>query len=705
MREITITQKEQALTCSEPITLQQYESNITKLIFQTDANINDFVYAGFGRSGTNDYILKELDDKYGVAIDSSITRTPGRVQVILLCTNKEIIDGKLSNTGYVYITKPKELITVSKNFINGAISVIPQIVTDTSHIVPTISVEETDTGVSIKVEDRDGVKTANIPKGTGSTVDLTGYATKDYVTETINEIQIPESTPVKGKKFLFMGDSITANPNGYISYVANILGITTTNMAVNGATWRDRNDSTNTIYSQLKNVVENQQNYIPDAIVISAGTNDSIATIYSADTLYTAMEPFYTNAGGVVNLETVDRKNIFGATRYVVETLKKIYPNADIFLLSPIQSAINVKDYKVALSTGIILQEVAKRLSVNFIDCNNCGITTMNADLTLVDGLHPNDTGAKLHGQYVANKILNFYTTQRFAVFSNTVQSIITLDSTTVSTTVGAYQQIKASVYPYTVENKNIIWSSSNEVVATVSNGYITGAGIGTCTVTAKAEADQTKTLVFNVTISVAVDTGLIFEANELGITGDTWKDNITNIPANLASPVTASSGVVVNGKFDFNVSGLNLGTKTDFAVVVDAYIPDDLTDDSLLLAIGSDTITGGDENDNILFFVDAWNYDMGCCRVISNWTYSEQKSTTYVKNASNKIVLNVSLANNTVTIYTNGTLSTTVTHAINASQLKTISNASGTSTPFSGRYNSIQIYNHLLTSEEIASL
>ncbi|RDU22767.1 GDSL-type esterase/lipase family protein [Anaerosacchariphilus polymeriproducens] len=520
----------------------------------------------------------------------------------------------------------------------------------------------------------------------------------------IEEVKNQALGDVSGKKFLFFGDSITANSNGYVSILTDMLGIEIKNMAINGATWCDRVDSTNTIYSQLRNVLENMQDYVPDSIVISAGTNDSIATTYTNDTIYTAMEAFYTSSGNVIDIETVDRKNIFGATRYIVETLKKLYPNADIFLLSPIQSALSVKGYKVAYATGFILQEIAKRLSVNFIDCINCGINSLNASETLVDGLHPNALGAKLQGQFIASKILDFYIAQRATVFPNDAKGLLA-DSSNVSVAVGATTQIKAFVFPYSTENKEVLWSSSNTSIATVSNGYVTGIGIGSCTITAKASVNQNISKTFNISVSEAVENGLIFEANELGVSEGTWKDNKGNILANLANPVTTSGGVVVNGKFDFNVSSLNLGTKTDFAVVVDAYIPDELTDDSLLLAIGSDTISGGDENNNILFSVDAWNYDMGSCRVISNWTYSDQEKTTYVKNASNKIVLNVSLANNTVTVYTNGTLSTTVAHAINATQLTTISNVSGNSVPFSGRYNSIQIYDHLLTTEEIANL
>lgn len=509
---------------------------------------------------------------------------------------------------------------------------------------------------------------------------------------------------VSGKKFLFFGDSITANPNGYVSILTEMLGIKIKNMAVNGATWCDKVDSTNTIYSQLKNVIENMQDYVPDSIIISAGTNDSIATIYTNDTIYKAMEAFYTNSGSVIDVETVDRKNIFGATRYIVETLKKLYPNADIFLLSPIQSALSVKDYKVAYATGFILQEIAKRLSVNFIDCINCGINSLNANETLADGLHPNELGAKLQGQFIANKILGFYLAQRSVVFPDKAKGLIA-DSSNLSIAMGETKKIKAFVFPYSTQDKKIIWRSSNTNIATVSNGYVTAAGRGTCRIIAQASVNKNISKIFNVNVTEAVENGLIFEANELGVSKGTWKDNKGNIQANLEKPVTASNGVLVNGKFDFNVSSLGLGKKKEFSVVVDAYIPDDLIDDSLLLDIGSDTITEGDENNNILFFVDTWDYDMGSCRVISNWTYSEQKTTTYVKNASNKIVFNISLENNTVTVYTNGTLSTKIEHAINATELTTISNTSGNSVPFSGKYNGIQIYDHLLSGEEIANL
>lgn len=61
----------------------------------------------------------------------------------------------------------------------------------------------------------------------------------------------------------------------------------------------------------------------------------------------------------------------------------------------------------------------------------------------------------------------------------------INVESASLNVDLGANAQIKASVYPENVLNKNLLYSSSNENVAKVSaTGVITGVGVGTATIT-----------------------------------------------------------------------------------------------------------------------------------------------------------------------------------------------------------------------------
>lgn len=51
---------------------------------------------------------------------------------------------------------------------------------------------------------------------------------------------------------------------------------------------------------------------------------------------------------------------------------------------------------------------------------------------------------------------------------------------------VGETTTVKVSVSPTNALNKDIVWSSSNSNVASVSNGTVTGKAVGTAVITAE---------------------------------------------------------------------------------------------------------------------------------------------------------------------------------------------------------------------------
>jgi uncharacterized protein YjdB len=65
----------------------------------------------------------------------------------------------------------------------------------------------------------------------------------------------------------------------------------------------------------------------------------------------------------------------------------------------------------------------------------------------------------------------------------------IVLDRSNVSVIEGGTAKINASVMPY---GAAVTWTSSNDEVATVSDGVVTGVAAGTATITAKITVDET---------------------------------------------------------------------------------------------------------------------------------------------------------------------------------------------------------------------
>ena len=79
----------------------------------------------------------------------------------------------------------------------------------------------------------------------------------------------------------------------------------------------------------------------------------------------------------------------------------------------------------------------------------------------------------------------------------------VTLDKTTLSLSVGASEHLTATVAPSNATNKNVTWSSSNNSVATVSNGTVTGHSVGSATITVTT-VDGNKTATCDVTVTGA---------------------------------------------------------------------------------------------------------------------------------------------------------------------------------------------------------
>ncbi len=78
--------------------------------------------------------------------------------------------------------------------------------------------------------------------------------------------------------------------------------------------------------------------------------------------------------------------------------------------------------------------------------------------------------------------------------------SSITLSQTEISLNKGKTAVLTATVAPENAADKTVIWSSSNEKVATVSDGTVTAVSKGTATVTAKA-GDKTATCTVTVKV------------------------------------------------------------------------------------------------------------------------------------------------------------------------------------------------------------
>ena len=143
----------------------------------------------------------------------------------------------------------------------------------------------------------------------------------------------------------------------------------------------------------------------------------------------------------------------------------------------------------------------------------------------------------------------------------------VSLDKTSYEMTEGDEFTLTATITPDNATNKNVIWSSNNTSVATVSNGKVTALKAGTATITAKTE-DGDKTATCEVTVnakaypveSVSLDKTSyeMTEGDEFTLTATITPENATNKNVIWSSNNT-SVATVENGK----VTALKVGSVT----------------------------------------------------------------------------------------------------------------------------------------------
>ena len=150
-------------------------------------------------------------------------------------------------------------------------------------------------------------------------------------------------------------------------------------------------------------------------------------------------------------------------------------------------------------------------------------------------------------------------------VMVNAKVTSVSLDKTEVELTEGDTHILTATINPDNATNKNVIWSSSNASVATVSNGKVTAVKAGTATITVTTE-DGGKTATCRVMVNEKIypvdglslnkSIAVLYKGETLTLTATITPSNATNKnviwSSNNTSVATVANGVV---------TALNAGT------------------------------------------------------------------------------------------------------------------------------------------------
>ena len=162
----------------------------------------------------------------------------------------------------------------------------------------------------------------------------------------------------------------------------------------------------------------------------------------------------------------------------------------------------------------------------------------------------------------------------------------VTLNKTEASITKTGSLTLTATVLPTNATNKNITWKSSDESVATVSDGALTIVGLGTTIITVTTE-DGEKTATCTVTITDVLATNIIID-NALSLTvGETGSIELHILPADAAQTATWKSDKESVATVDANgvVTAIAAGTANITATTADGT---ELTSDPCVVTVSN---------------------------------------------------------------------------------------------------------------------
>lgn len=246
--------------------------------------------------------------------------------------------------------------------------------------------------------------------------------------------------PYKDLNFLILGDDLSVIKEDYYAWSRCWLKYfndeanpaKTVNLSVEGATWKSFED---TVYDgnpvlngddyNTNNVLNNQieklcrgkdtsnSSYVLnedyeffDVIYILCGTNDGGSTIPTEEEIESQ---FYTEEMvPITDLALLDRTSWTGAMRYAVDTLRRLYPYATIFIGTPLQKVGGF--YGEISRKNTIIKNISRRLGVEVVDTMNCGVYDMSSPTgepagDFNDEINLSEEGARKLGTYIARHL------------------------------------------------------------------------------------------------------------------------------------------------------------------------------------------------------------------------------------------------------------------------------------------------------------
>ena len=327
-----------------------------------------------------------------------------------------------------------------------------------------------------------------------------------------------------------------------------VVNVTGTLVAVSGVTLDKQNISLNAGESELLTETVAPPNASNKNVTWSS-SNEAVATVVNGTVTGVSEGP------AIVTVKTVDGNY----TAMCSVTVSKVITTIPV-------SGVTLNKQNMTLTVGGSEQLTATIAPSNATN-KNMTWSSSNAAVAVV-------SNGQVFGMSVGDAVITVKTEDGdktatcLVTVSNIVDKIpvsgVALNKQNMTLLIGGSEQLTETVAPPDATNKNVTWSSSNEAVATVSGGLVTGVSEGSATVTVKtADGDKTATCLVTVTKvgeTIPVSGVTLDNQNMTLIVKSSEQLTATVEPANATNKnVTWSSSneavAMVSGGYVFGVS------------------------------------------------------------------------------------------------------------------------------------------------------
>lgn len=229
---------------------------------------------------------------------------------------------------------------------------------------------------------------------------------------------------ILGDSNTFIGGDNCDQPKGWNTWFKERFApATCKSYARSGATWTNTTSTSinttekidiignnNVIFNQIIRLKEAYTKHIqpkPHLILIAAGTNDAWFTQYRPNVFDKTVEQVFANNKLITNKPVNQVTTLAESVRFGCELLMEAFPDAQIILLTPMQStaAGNEKIFKV----GDIIEKCSHYMSLGVIrqDSGSCvySIREQQKKHFTSDGTHTSEAGARKNGYWIANQV------------------------------------------------------------------------------------------------------------------------------------------------------------------------------------------------------------------------------------------------------------------------------------------------------------